>query len=79
MMHTRVFPLFLLLITLLAACSSAPRTVDPPARPGAVTPPVEEVEPEEEGEPDPEDAPVQETPAPPDSTVNGSGIGGASV
>jgi hypothetical protein len=60
-----------LLSAAVAACSSAPRTVGPPNRPGAVTPPPPDVEAEEEGEPDEDDAPVMEVPVeetPPDTT-----------
>jgi hypothetical protein len=67
--------LSLLFALTIAACSTAPRTVDKPARPGTVTPPTEEVETEEEGEPDPEDAPVQEVPVLPDTTQRWSGNG----
>lgn len=63
----RLTLLFLLALA-LAACSSAPRTVDKPVRPSTITPPVDEVETEEEGDPDPEGAPVQEVPVVPDTT-----------
>jgi peptidyl-dipeptidase A len=69
----RVFSLVLVLLLAgaVAACSSAPRTVGPPARPGAVTPPPPDVEAERDDEPDAGDAPVMEVPVeetPPDTT-----------
>ncbi|MDX1530896.1 MAG: M2 family metallopeptidase [Rhodothermales bacterium] len=67
-MPIRLIPCLVLCAVVLAGC--APRTVNQPPRPGAVTPPVEEVEPAEEGDPDIEDAPVEVAPepAPPDTT-----------
>ena len=71
----RPFALLCAFLTLtFAACSTAPRTVDKPVRPGTITPPTEEVETEEEGDPDPEDAPVQEVPVLPDTTQRWSGF-----
>lgn len=69
----RLYPLLFafLLAGAVSACSSAPRTVGPPNRPGAVTPPAPDVDAEEEGEPDVDEAPVEEVPVeetPPDTT-----------
>ncbi len=80
-MPTFSLSLVLLLAATVAACSSAPRTVGKPARPGIVTSPTAEVDPSEEGEPDVEDAPVQEIPAPtpPDSTTDLSSLDNEAV
>jgi len=75
-MRTFTLALIIVLVGAVAACSSAPRTVGPPNRPGAVTPPPADVEAEED-EPDADDVPVQEVPveeAPADSTGDGSSI-----
>jgi hypothetical protein len=75
-MRTLTLAFIFLLVGAVAACSSAPRTVGPPNRPGAVTPPPADVE-AEEGEPDEDDAPVQEVPVeetPADSTGDGSSV-----
>jgi len=72
-MRTLTLAFVLFLVGAVAACSSAPRTVGPPNRPGAVTPPPADVEAEED-EPDEDDAPVQEIPmeeTPADSTSDG--------
>lgn len=75
-MRTLTLAFVLFLVGAIAACSAAPRTVGPPNRPGAVTPPPADVEAEED-EPDKDDAPVQEVPVeetPADSTGNGSTV-----